>query len=196
MQPCALNNHATLQPCGKLTRTPPILCLCKMPSGKTLTHKVEVACRGADAKALGKHRLETELGLNVTFQSYQVAPGKQKLWLEDDDPVVSGSVLNFAVEMQAVLHQQSQHTRILAMLSRPLLQDVVSRWTACLISSKATGVAALITNVQDKVAGSALHQSLASALTSINAEMTVAQLTAQLVETYQDQCSELCTTRG
>ena len=81
--PCALNNHATLQPCGKLIRTLPSLCLCRMPSGKTLTHKVEVACRGADAKALGKHRLEAELGLNVTFQSYQEAPGKQKLWLED-----------------------------------------------------------------------------------------------------------------
>lgn len=94
-----------------------------MPSGKTLTHKVEVACQGAEAKALGKHRLEKELGLNVTFQSYQEAPGKQKLWLEDDDPVISGSVLNFTVEMMAVLHQQYTHTKILAMLSRPLLQD-------------------------------------------------------------------------
>jgi hypothetical protein len=163
-----------------------------LSADKSIQQTLDAPCKGVMAKALGKYRLEEKFGGTVVFDSYQEAPTKPKTRLDDDTPVIRGSILNFTVSMDVILRRQALHDKMISMLSEPMLQDLVSRWTARLLTRRVTMPTDPTTKFESAVASDPnLHARLSAALAYINTTITPEEVAIALDSTYRQRCGEI-----
>lgn len=146
-----------------------------LATGMSLQHSVDAPCKGVVAKALGKYKLEDAYGATVTFESYQAGPGQPKQPLGDDDAVAPGAILNFTGDVELMLRKQSNHDKIIAWLSEPLLIEIICLFNASLLA---------LSNTMSVTADAGLHQALTAALSALSAEFTAEEVAGALNMVY------------